>query len=78
MTEQQIQKIKYFINDPQMAGAVYQVLLNQFIKAKTGALTEEKAARFIAIENLQEAWRYLESFKTLLETQSATIKQIGL
>ena len=78
LNEQQKEKLKYFINDPQMSGAVFQTLLNQFIKPKPDALADEKAARFIAIENLQDAWRYLDTFKTLSENQSVITKQVGL
>lgn len=78
MSDQQKEKIKYFINDPQMSSAVYHVLLSQFIKPKSGALTEEKAAKFISIENLQEAWKVIESYKTLSENQQTVTRQVGL
>lgn len=78
MNDQQKVKIQLFINDPIMSNAVYQALLNQFIKPKSGILTEEKAARFISIENLQDAWKFLEGFKSNQSQEPNQLKQVGL
>lgn len=57
------EKIKQFINNQAMQEAVYEKLLESFTKPRPDADVYEKASRFISIENLQDAWKVLNSYK---------------
>lgn len=57
------EKLKRFANDPVMREAVYEVLLNSFLKKGPNADVYEKASRFIAIGNLGDAWREIERLR---------------
>lgn len=63
MNETGKDKLKRFTNDIIMSEAVYEVLLQSFLKPKKSADVHEKAASFIAIEMLQSAWKELERYK---------------
>lgn len=47
-------KLKQFSDDKNLQSAVYEVLQNVFLKKKSGEDVQMKAARFIAVELLQE------------------------
>ncbi len=63
MEELRKQKLINFANDKVMMDAVYGVLLDNFLKKKGNEDINLKGGRFIAIEELQEAWRELDSYK---------------
>lgn len=72
------EKIRRFINDPGMSEAVYDVVLKVFLKAKPLAHVNEQAASFLAIGQLQEAWKELEKFKQTESDGPPVGRQVGL
>lgn len=59
MNEAKINKIIRFMSDPLMQEAVFEVVLKFFMKPKSTDQVNEQAASFIAIGQLQEAWKEL-------------------
>ena len=78
MNDNQIAKIQRFLSDKVMSEAVWDVMLGSFIKPKSSADVYEKAARFIAIENLHEAWRELSKYQIEEDKLSTKGVQVGL
>ena len=78
MNEAQLEKIKKFANDEMTNDAVFTLLMKFFLKAKPNTTTEEKAASFIAIGNLQEAWKEIESYKIKTVDKTKPNENIGL
>ncbi len=81
MNDFQKEKLKQFANDKVMFDAVFEVLLVDFTKIRPRSElgdTEEKAARFMAIQLIQETWKELEKYKQINEENTATKGQIGL
>jgi len=72
------EKLRRFINDPGMSEAVFDVVLNVFLKQKPNTFVNEQAASFIAIGQLQEAWKELEKFKQVENGSNQVSKQPGL
>jgi len=64
MTPRQREKLVRFINDEALAEAVYSLVQKAYLKKKDGEDTTIKAARFIALNLLDEAWRELDKYKT--------------
>ena len=77
MTKDQEAKIKGFINDRQMSGAVYNVLLESFLKERTKEV-HVLAAAYLAVDFLKQAWRELERTGRQEEKETVKLKQIGL
>lgn len=78
MNDLQEHKIKQFVSDEVASGAIYDLLLNFFIKPKPMAHVNEQAASFIAIGLLQDAWKELEKYKTTQDSPSPPLRQVGL
>lgn len=75
--KEQEQKIKGFINDRQMSGAVYAVLLESFLKERTKDV-HIMAAAYLAVDFLKQAWRDMERIGHEEEKEAVKLKQIGL
>lgn len=71
-------KVTRFLNDRVMSGTIYDVLLQSFLKKKDGEDTELKAARFMAIGLLDEAWKDLERVKNTKPEEIKGVGQIGM
>lgn len=72
------EKVKRFAEDPALSGAVYEVLLEIFLEAGRDGDVQTKAGAQIAIHNLLDAWKKIESYKHKTFNTSSTSKQIGL
>jgi flagellin-specific chaperone FliS len=71
-------KIKRFMNDLGMQRAVYEVVLESFLKPRKDADVHQLAAGRLAIDLLQEAWKELEKVKETSEPEATEPKQVGL
>ena len=78
MEELKKQSLVSFANNPVMMGAVYDVLLNAYLKKKSGEDINLKGGRFIAIEALQEAWKELEGYRVDSKNEEKASGNIGL
>lgn len=78
LSETQKQKVKRFLGDKEMERAVYHVLFETFIKREKRDDVQLTAARTIAIDLLQDAWRELEVQKDKVEFEQKPVKQVGL
>lgn len=78
MNDLQKSRITAFLNDELTAKAVYEVLLQSFLKTRTGVSVHELAAAKLAIDYLREGWKELE--RNVLEEQKEEkdINNIGL
>lgn len=63
MTDAQREKIRRFLNDESMAGAVRAVLLKAFLKPQKDRDVQWLAASRIAIDLLDDAWKDLNKLK---------------
>ena len=67
------------MNDTLMADTVFEVLLESYTKPRKELdSVEQKAAAWISIEQLQDAWKELKKYKISQDTEKAEHKQIGL
>lgn len=78
MEELKHNKLISFANDQVMMEAVYEVVLNAYLKKKSGEDINLKGGRFIAIEELQEAWRELDGYKMGNKIEEKASGNIGL
>jgi len=62
-TQVKQEKLRQFLADKEMNQALYEVLTDIFTKPKPNADVHEKAASFIALENLNRAWDLIERYK---------------
>lgn len=77
MTKDQEVKIKRFMSDTQMSGAVYNVLLESFLKERTKDV-HIMAAAYLAVDFLRQAWRELERTNPEQEGGEIKLKQVGM
>ena len=77
LDETQKSKIARFINDRLMADAVYQVILDTFLKEKSTDV-HALAAERLAINLLRKSWKELEVMKSSQEEKVETPRQIGM
>lgn len=78
MDQTQKSKVTKFLADKVMSETIYQVLLDTFLKPRKGASVEEKAAAFISVEMLQEAWRELDRYRKEVEQETKPLNQVGM
>ena len=79
MTETQKKSLVQFANNGIMYQAVFETLLNSFLIKRSGEDTEAKAARFVAVELLKEAFKEIDGYKTENVVKStSTGNNIGL
>jgi len=76
MSQLNTERLRGFVSDPVTSDAVYELLLQAFMR-KRGGSVEEKAAQMIAIELLQEAWQEMERYKKNSNSNSIP-RQVGL
>lgn len=79
MNEQKKQKISRFMTDEAMSEAVYEVMLDSFMKPKADAHDIRfLAASRIAIDLLNDAWKELKRFKVEADREPRQNKNPGL
>jgi len=78
MNNTQIEKLHKFANDKVMTEAVYNILLEVFLKKGSEEDVSIKAARFISVEKLQDAWKEIDKFKSDEKGEEPIRQQIGL
>ncbi len=71
------EKLKRFAADRVMTDAVYSVLLTAFLDGKREGV-EEKAAAWIAIEQLKRAWGEIDKYRPVDSKGDKTTRQVGL
>jgi len=78
LNETEKAKVQRFMMDAVLSSAVYDVLLQSFLKKRGDESTEMKAARFIATELLEEGWKNLDRYKLEIEENGPVKRQNGL
>lgn len=78
INNQQKSKIKRFVDDADLSNAVYEVILNSFLKSKPNRDVYQLAASRLAIDLLDEAWRDLDGFKNELDEKLKVGVQVGM
>ncbi len=71
-------KIDRFLKDERMAEAVYQALIDSFMKERRTESVQILAASRIAINLLQDGWKDLQKYKTDDSKYINNQKQVGL
>lgn len=71
-------KLRQFSSDTLLQSAVYEVLSDTFLKKKSGEDVQMKAARFVAIELLQEAWPELTKYTLENKSGQEASGNVGL
>lgn len=74
----QKEKIKKFLGDRVMAEAVYQVLLQSFMKKKTDADINVLASSMLAVYALEDGWKELGKFRNETTSTKKDLVQMGL
>ena len=69
------ERIKRFVSDKLLSDAIYNVLMDSFIKPREGDVYVQASAK-IAIDNLQDAWKALQRVQS--ERSEETNKISGL
>lgn len=67
MDKTEIQKIQRFLSDKIMSGAVYEVLLDSFLKERANADVYVLAASRLSVDYLKQGWKELEKLKSAEE-----------
>lgn len=70
------EKIKRFVSDKVMCESVRQAVLDSFLNRKAEQDVHVLAAKSLAIEMLQQAWRDLERYRTESEVKSSPIEHV--
>lgn len=79
MDDVQQAKITKFISDKVMSEAVYEVLLNTFLKPIKGNVDLSiLAAQRLAIDGIQEAWKELEKSKPESQKEGKNSSNLGM
>ena len=78
LTDAQKMRLQRFMGDPVTPGAIHQVLMTTYLKKRADEDTNMKAARFLALELLEEGWKELEKYQVEIENNGSTTRQIGL
>ena len=63
------EKLFRFVNDVVMREAVYNILLQSFLKPKDRTDVNTLAASRIAIDLLQDGWKELQKYKTIQDEE---------
>ena len=74
----QKEKVRRFMNDPGLSGAVFNVLLEAFLEERPGQDVQRLAASRLSIDYLKAAWKTLARYKNEVSVEPKEIKQIGL
>jgi len=78
MDDLKLAKIKQFLRDESMAFSIKEAMKDAFLKPSKDRSIENLAARFIAVELLEEAWKDLKRFQDEEESKANKSPQIGL
>lgn len=78
MDQTKQEKINRFLGDRVMSAAVYEVLLEAFLKKKQGADINVIAASMLAVYALDDAWKELAKYTTAPAAQKKELDQVGL
>lgn len=70
-------KINMFINDRQMESAIYEFILEEFLKEDSKDINV-LASSMISITKLKKAWKGLETFKTKIQQDKSDNSNVGL
>lgn len=76
--EQKKEYIKNFINNRAMSQAVYDVLLDIFLKSEPKVDVHVLASQKLAIDLLLLSWKELEKLKNEVQVDNSERTQIGL
>lgn len=78
--EQQVKtaKLEQFSNDRLLQNAVHEVLLDTFLKKRSGEDVQMKAARFVATELLEEAFAILIGYASENRIEEKSRENPGL
>lgn len=71
-------KLKTFINDGEMERAVKSVILRVFLKTPSQRDVQTLAARWLAKDLIDDAWRELEKYKSDQLTTKKEVTNIGV
>lgn len=77
MNDLEKEKIKRFVNDPITSKAVYDFLLDSFLKERPGDVYLLAASR-LSVNCLRQAWKELNNFNNKEEGGEGVNKNIGL
>ena len=72
------EKIQRFLSDRVMCEAVYDVLLQAFLKKRPDADINIIASSMLAVYSLDDAWKELGKFRSVGTTQKKELDQVGL
>jgi hypothetical protein len=78
MTNQELEKIKRFMNDPILSAAVKNSLQATFMRSRPEKEVYYLAAKTLALEFLEDAWRELEKHRQVAQKEEKKEGQIGL
>lgn len=78
MTPTDKEKIERFLNDTVMSDAVYNVLLDSFLKRSKFQDVNYLAAARIAIDLLEDGWSDLKKLKTEEKREPKKLVQVGI
>jgi preprotein translocase subunit SecA len=78
MNQTQIAKIQRFMDDHAMSDSVHAHLQQAFLKRKEGEDVMMKAARFVALNLLDDAWRELGNIARMDAQDTPPRSQVGL
>lgn len=78
MNDLKLAKIKQFLMDEAMAHSIKEAMKDAFLKPSKDRSIENLAARFIAVELLEETWKDLRRFQDEEENKGNKSPQIGL
>lgn len=78
MTDEQTNKLKRFLEDAALTGAVYQVLLDTFLKPMPNADVQKLAASRLAVDFLKDAWHELDRYRAELARDVKNQSNIGI
>lgn len=79
MNDTQIAKLQRFMADKVMADAVYQVLLDSFLRPMTSKDDVYViAASRLSVDFLKFGWRELDKYKVVNEKETKVVGNIGL
>jgi len=77
MSPEQQAQIKAFIQNPSLSEAVYTLLSKHFLRKRGDEDVNMKAARFIAVELLNDAWLEMEKY-TVNGDNDKPLSNVGL
>ncbi len=71
-------KVTRFLDDEVMSESVFEVIQKAFLKPKPNADVNMKAAQFMSLELLSDAWKELEKYRTAEKDINRPLNQVGM